>query len=267
MRLRTLRAAKAQPDLAKAPGPHSKSDSSKVGLRLPAFWQQPTMAFFHSTIRQEGFHPENPEMSFMNDQFSSRKHQPASLDFHDELASLIDPVHDRQPPDDPYRSTHNIFDTSISLHDYHNHFNSTLPALNSSMRFDPHPPPAVEPPPSSFSQHASFTSRQTPSPHLQQQQQPQASRSRSRSRPPSSGGIGPQRTTRTRRNGSISSTSPPPHHYNSLSMMNSMARAPPQAIIIPGARSSSAAGNAGTPVSPLNGAANPWFMPGQGNGY
>ncbi|KAJ7669486.1 helix-loop-helix DNA-binding domain-containing protein [Mycena polygramma] len=92
------------------------------------------------------------------------------------------------------------------------HFNSTLPALNSSMRYDPHPPPGYMPSPSSF---------RSPSPH-------HTSRSRSRSRPPSShlasnptSGPGPTRTTRTRRNGSLSSTSPPP-------------RPVPQAIVIPG---------------------------------
>ncbi|KAJ6572295.1 hypothetical protein B0H19DRAFT_1133235 [Mycena capillaripes] len=90
------------------------------------------------------------------------------------------------------------------------HFNSTLPALNSSMRYDPHPPGpgGYMPSPSSF---------RSPSPH-------HTSRSRSRSRPPSShlasNPGGPTRTTRTRRNGSISSTSPPP-------------RPVPQAIVIP----------------------------------
>ncbi|KAF7292002.1 BHLH domain-containing protein [Mycena indigotica] len=93
---------------------------------------------------------------------------------------------------------------------YTANFNSTLPAINSSMRYDPHPP--YIPSPSSF---------RSPSPHSHQH-----SRSRSRSRPPSSHlastpAGGPTRTTRTRRNGSISSTSPPP-------------RPVPQAIVIPG---------------------------------
>ncbi|KAJ7484237.1 helix-loop-helix DNA-binding domain-containing protein [Mycena latifolia] len=95
------------------------------------------------------------------------------------------------------------------------HFNSTLPALNSSMRYDPHPHPHAHagymPSPSSF---------RSPSPHGH------ASRSRSRSRPPSAHlastpAGGPTRTTRARRNGSLSSTSPPP-------------RPVPQAIVIPG---------------------------------
>ncbi|KAF7318372.1 BHLH domain-containing protein [Mycena chlorophos] len=101
------------------------------------------------------------------------------------------------------------------------HFNSTLPAINSSMRYDPHPP--YIPSPSSF---------RSPSPHH--------SRSRSRSRPPSSHlaptpAGGPTRTARTRRTGSFSSNSPPP-------------RPVPQAIVIPGSN-----GNRGYPQG--------WFGP------
>ncbi|KAJ7056175.1 helix-loop-helix DNA-binding domain-containing protein [Mycena amicta] len=177
-------------------------------------------------------------------------------DLNDELASLMSNERSTQSPgaygdnggpDNGYRPpahTHNIFDISApsAAHHQHHvgassnggpgsngsgspnghahglgdapqpgpqyHFNSTLPALNSSMRYDPHPP--YIPSPSSF---------RSPSPHHH-------SRSRSRSRPPSSHlastpAGGPTRTTRTRRNGSISSTSPPP-------------RPVPQAIIIPG---------------------------------
>ncbi|KAF7323522.1 BHLH domain-containing protein [Mycena kentingensis (nom. inval.)] len=92
------------------------------------------------------------------------------------------------------------------------HFNSTLPALNSSMRYDP-----PYNPPSAF---------RSPSPH-QHHAHTQPSRSRSRSRPPSSHlsstpAGGPTRTGRTRRAGSMTSTSPPP-------------RPVPQAIVIPGA--------------------------------
>ncbi|KAJ7670368.1 hypothetical protein B0H17DRAFT_201836 [Mycena rosella] len=96
------------------------------------------------------------------------------------------------------------------------HFNSTLPALNSSMRYDPHPHPGYMPSPSSF---------RSPSPHHHG-----ASRSRSRSRPPSAHlatpAGGPTRTTRARRNGSLSSTSPPP-------------RPVPQAIVIPASHGAS----------------------------
>ncbi|KAJ7749204.1 hypothetical protein B0H16DRAFT_892514 [Mycena metata] len=118
------------------------------------------------------------------------------------------------------------------------HFNSTLPALNSSMRYDPHPPPSSAGGGAGSYGMASPSSFRSPSPHAQ------ASRSRSRSRPPSShlaqqrescvsafalivndGAAatpagGPTRTTRARRNGSLSSTSPPP-------------RPVPQAIVIP----------------------------------
>ncbi|KAJ7199186.1 helix-loop-helix DNA-binding domain-containing protein, partial [Mycena pura] len=104
------------------------------------------------------------------------------------------------------------------------HFNSTLPALNSSMRYDPHPHTSYIPSPSSF---------RSPSPHH--------SRSRSRSRPPSghlgaTPAGGPTRTTRTRRNGSISSTSPPP-------------RPVPQAIVIPSNHGHNGGGNRGSPYT------------------
>ncbi|KAJ7598392.1 helix-loop-helix DNA-binding domain-containing protein [Mycena floridula] len=200
------------------------------------------MSFFQ-TIRQEGFHPENPEMpstAYMNHGKSQN-----SMDFTDELASLIDTSHERSTTaDDGYRPpTHNIFDTSSLSLDYHNHFNSTLPALNSSMRYDPHP-----------DSYGAFT-RHTPSPHQNQHD----SRSRSRSRPPSSagGGVGPQRTTRTRRNNSVSSTSPPPHPFGGMNMMGR-----PQAIVIPG-RANGNSSNSGTPVSPLTGTAGGWYIPSQ----
>ncbi|KAE9389718.1 hypothetical protein BT96DRAFT_391561 [Gymnopus androsaceus JB14] len=126
--------------------------------------------------------------------------------------------------------THNIFDMSAPAHhqppptDKHSpgptgpssipaHFNSTLPALNSSMRYEPLPDPSPTDGANGWRNHS-------PSPHPAH---PYAvSRSRSRSRPPSAypgpgspsiPGVGPQRTTRTRRGNSVSSmnsTSPPP---------------------------------------------------------
>ncbi|KAF9446993.1 HLH-domain-containing protein [Macrolepiota fuliginosa MF-IS2] len=215
----------------------------------------------------------------------------AALDFGDEL--FIDrPGSASQHPgsrqaaatayDDSYHRPHNIFDISAPTpahqqqgqnqpplassasstasafpHDPPPGFNSTLPALNSSMRYEPHPdPPQPQQshPPSSFpSNH--FT-RHTPSPIHHPHHA--TSRSRSRSRPPSSGGVsggpGPARTTRTRRNNSVSSTSPPPHG------------ARPQAIVIPGThthhRMAASLGGAipgGAVSSPLNGSQG-WFM-------
>ena len=118
--------------------------------------------------------------------------------------------------------------------------NSTLPAINSTMRYDPPSPSppqlppssTTNPPPSSFHPAHAHLTRHTSSP---------ASRSRSRSRPPSSssappppssaangaGGVGPARRTRARRNNSISGTSPPPfgvHHGHGR----------PHTIVIPG---------------------------------
>ncbi|EFI26814.1 hypothetical protein CC1G_15737 [Coprinopsis cinerea okayama7 len=167
---------------------------------------------------------------------------------------------------------------STSLHDYQHHppphFNSTLPALNSSMRYEPPPennpltPSSPNVPPSSYHvPHNGFT-RHTPSPsHSHPGSIPIDGRSRSRSRPPSSGaagpgsatsaamnalnsgGVGPARTTRPRRGSSISGTSPPPLHGR------------PHAIVIPGGSRPSHSNVVG---SPINGSAgpgsNPWFM-------
>ncbi|KAG9311879.1 hypothetical protein JVU11DRAFT_8135 [Chiua virens] len=141
----------------------------------------------------------------------SQQHQ---IDFADELATLIETphvpshersTHSRSPNDDTYR--HNIFDISaptqthqdIYQHDY-THFNPALPAINSSMRYDPHPDPSATVFP--------------PSP---------THRSRSRSRAPS---VGPTRSARRDRRTSsisshVSSTSPPPRPH-------------PHAIVIPG---------------------------------
>ncbi|CAK5266936.1 unnamed protein product [Mycena citricolor] len=98
---------------------------------------------------------------------------------------------------------------------HHYNFNSTLPALNSSMRYDPHPPT-----PTSHNFAPSPSSFRSPSPRDSH------SRSRSRSRPLTTGssGPGPTRNSRSRRTGSFTSGSPPPHH-----------RPVPHAIVIPGA--------------------------------
>lgn len=159
-----------------------------------------------------------------------------------------------------------------NLHEFntHSHFNSTLPALNSTMRYDPqpqqtHPPAHEHPNPPSFTNHFSPTSpdfsiRHSPSPVGFG-----ASRSRSRSRapappavnpePPSTNG-GPTRTIRNKRN-SISSVSPPPHHRT-------------QAIVIPSSHPHRAASqhtptSATSPLSlhTLNENSSSWFVPSQ----
>ncbi|KAF9788150.1 HLH-domain-containing protein [Thelephora terrestris] len=163
-----------------------------------------------------------------------------------------------------------------NLHEFsaHSHFNSTLPALNSTMRYDPqppqtHPPAHEHPNPPSFTNHFSPTSsefsiRHSPSP-VGFTSAAGASRSRSRSRapttsavnsePPSTNG-GPTRTIRHKRN-SISSVSPPPHH-----------RA--QAIVIPSSHPHRAASqhtptSATSPLSlhTLNENSSSWFVPSQ----
>lgn len=161
-----------------------------------------------------------------------------------------------------------------NLHEFGGHpqFNSTLPALSSTMRYDPqppqtHPPAHDHPNPPSFANHFSPTSsefsiRHSPSPVGFTSG---ASRSRSRSRapvtpavnpePPSTNG-GPTRTIRHKRN-SISSVSPPPHHRT-------------QAIVIPSSHPHRAASqhtptSATSPLSlhTLNENSSSWFVPSQ----
>lgn len=177
------------------------------------------------------FMPHN--ISFLPEPFrkfpaQAHAHHPSQpqhqIDFADELANLIETPHvpsherstqSRSPNDDTYR--HNIFDISaptptqqqqqhhqdIYPHDYAPHFNSTVPALNSSMRYEPHPDPST-----------GFQYPHSPSP---------TQRSRSRSRAPS---VGPTRSARRDRRANsmsshVSSTSPPPRPH-------------PHAIVIPG---------------------------------
>ena len=130
----------------------------------------------------------------------------------------------------------------------------------------PHLPPSstTNPPPSSFHPAHAHLTRHTPSP---------ASRSRSRSRPPSSGsplsstanragGAWPARTTRARRDNSISGTSPPPFgvYYG---------HGRPHPIVIPGSNmgSLSSMAHAGSPLSTSSngggGGRDGWFMLGQ----
>jgi hypothetical protein len=125
-------------------------------------------------------------------------------------------------------------------------FNSTLPALNSSMRFEPPPAPASHEiggaPQAAFQLPPDFRQKHTPSPSTNMNG---LSRSRSRSRAPSTG-PGPMRTqptTRAKRN-SISSASPPPRPH-------------PSAIMIPGRAQSRDIAH--SPLS-LN-ASGGWFAP------
>ncbi|KAG5729078.1 hypothetical protein E4T56_gene3122 [Termitomyces sp. T112] len=157
-------------------------------------------------IRQEGFHPQDPSFDlfapFVPD--ALRKFPPGpAMDLADELAFI-----DRAP-----RPPHNIFD--VSAPDYPPHFNQTLPALNSSLRYENDPPA-----------YAPHLPRHTPSPT-------DAPPSRSPSRPPSSAGpppaLGPARTARARRNNSVGGTSPPP--------------ARPHAIVIPRSRAATVSAN------------------------
>ncbi|KAH8101961.1 HLH-domain-containing protein [Cristinia sonorae] len=174
---------------------------------------------------------------------------------------------------------------SHPLHDFssHTHFNSTVPAIGSSMRYEPpgssHGPTSAGGEPSSvssFNSHISGISnfsnitttsesyhnghiRQTPSPVSGQAEFGNRSRSRSRAstngaapadpaNPPSTNG-GPARRTRTKRN-SVSSVSPPPLQRHA------------QPLVIPG---SNGAANGRGPASPLSLHTNGWFIPTNNN--
>lgn len=201
------------------------------GFQLPSPAHTASPKSTHDDDRDEQlFMPHS--IAFLPDSFrkfpahTHPHHQPAHpqpIDFADELATLIETphvsshersTHSSSPNDDTYR--HNIFDISaptsaqqqhhhqhdIYQHDYA-HLNSTLPTLNSNIRYDPHQDAS-----------APFQYRHSPSP---------THRSRSRSRAPSVGPTRPAR--RDRRANSISShvsgTSPPPRPH-------------PHAIVIPG---------------------------------
>ncbi|KAF9062362.1 hypothetical protein BDP27DRAFT_293214 [Rhodocollybia butyracea] len=199
------------------------------------------MASTKGLVRQEGFHPEGGGSDPMSWRPSSA--QGSFEGNNNSNNNNSDIYHDLASPSTssvPIPRPHNIFDMGISSSSpasaasasassgpntsgFPAHFNSTLPALNSSMRYEPLPDTSPSPPINH--PYANFRSHSR-------------SQSRSRSRPPSafnaggpgspnpgsamSIGIGPQRTTRTRRGNSVSSmtsASPPPH--------------PPPGIVIP----------------------------------
>jgi hypothetical protein len=279
------------------------------------------MSFFAATtttniaakphIRQEGFVPDDLFSSNIHAKYPASPLNLPSMDFGDELAGLMadgnrspngyhqQHHHHQQSVHDHYR--HNIFDTSSvsstasvypafngsqpsSLHSDFASFHSTLPASNSSMRYDPPPPQHPQqqqqqhdstsnPPPSSFHSHSHLTSnsnRHSPSPvgsgslHSPVMGSSASagrdvgcrSRSGSDSRLPvvasdssssssntnsanggTTGSIGPARTSRTRRNGSISGTSPPPLGHG---------HGRPHAIVIPGSGRGGAATGSGS---------------------
>ncbi|KZV73920.1 HLH-domain-containing protein [Peniophora sp. CONT] len=183
----------------------------------------PTATAYKPQIRQEGFHLPSPPPSVPSPSMTDNMFGHHSLDLSDELASLMPQgttSHERSthtPDEHPYRHTHNIFDIGLTQqqhqqqqmqsypYDYHTQqqhtplppgFNSTLPALGSSLRYE----------------DANYH------PH-HQQRAPSSNRSRSRSRDVHAGSLpvqsangGPTRTQRAKR-GSLSSTSPPrgPH--------------------------------------------------------
>lgn len=243
-------------------------------------------------VRQEGFHPDSSQNGHSMDTIDSMDGGASEMDFDQELASLMSSERSTVSSNGDATNTeyvprtHNIFDMGAPahhqpLHPSHHtqspssssqnqntshspapssipaHFNSTLPALNSSMRYEPLPDPStdgVRPGSVGAGRPGSAWRNQSPAPAPSPASatgaggaHPYASasrvRSRSRSRPPtnnntfsvSSGNpaspsIGPQRTTRTTTR----------IRGNSVSSLNSMSTSPPplhpptaQAIVIP----------------------------------
>jgi hypothetical protein len=226
--------------------PNSQSTSHERSTHSP-----PSTA--NGNANSNGAQYDDPQYRSSHNIFDIHTHSSTSS------SSSAFPSHFNIPPRQPDvvpQSQSNHIHTHHQTHTLHefaspaHHFNQSIPA---AIRYDHHPDPP--PPPSSFPSHFRNS---TPSPI--------GSRSRSRSRapsvPPTAGVVGPTRTTRSRRNNSVSSTSPPPHSASR-----------PQAIVIPSShRSNGAAGPAtginghGQPVSPLSlhslgGTANPWYIP------
>ena len=198
----------------KSPMRNGDKEPRPRGVLTPHLCPSPTqlMTFFTSK-RQEDFAADdlftatsNMSTGFHGKYPESPLNLPSTDSFGDDLGlqqhhlSMFD-------PSTSVSSTASVFPSS-----------SEFPSFNATMRYDHHPPP------SSFHSFTSNGNRHTtPSPV----RTGLGSRSRSRSRPPglassssnsssnpsngaTAGSIGPARTSRTRRNSSISGTSPPP---------------------------------------------------------
>ena len=249
--------------IAQPPTPHTSHQSSHERSTHSPSTNPSGPGFDDPSYRPQAAHNiYDISTSANNNQHQQQQHPPhAHTNFSGQFS--LNPAQ-AQPGSQQYHNLHE-FNT-------HSHFNSTLPALNSTMRYDPQPPqphPQAHdhPNPPSFTNHFSPTSsefsiRHSPSPVSFASG---ASRSRSRSRapatptvnpePPSTNG-GPTRTIRHKRN-SISSVSPPPHHRT-------------QAIVIPSSHPHRAASqhtptSATSPLSlhTLNENASSWFVPSQ----
>ena len=254
--------------IAQSPAPHTSHQSSHERSTHSPPLNGPGPGFDDSSYRPQATHnifdisaPTNNNQHQQQQQQQQHPPPHAHTNFPNQFA--LNPAQ-AQPPAQQYHKLHEF--------NPHSHFNSTLPALNSTMRYDPqppqtHPPAHEHPNPPSFTNHFSptsseFTIRHSPSPVGFTSN---ASRSRSRSRtsatpavnpePPSTNG-GPTRTIRHKRN-SISSVSPPPHHRT-------------QAIVIPSSHPHRAASqhtptSATSPLSlhALNENSSNWFVPSQ----
>jgi hypothetical protein len=250
--------------IAQSPAPHTSHQSSHERSTHSPPSNGPGPGFDDPSYRPQATHTIFDISAPTNNQHQQQQQHPpphAHNNFPGQFA--LNPAQN-QPPPQQYHHLHEF--------NPHPHFNSTLPALSSTMRYDPqppqtHPPPHEHPNPPSFTNHFSptspeFSNRHSPSPVGFTSN---ASRSRSRSRtsttpavnpePPSTNG-GPTRTIRHKRN-SISSVSPPPHHRT-------------QAIVIPSSHPHRAASqhtptSATSPLSlhTLNENSSSWFVPSQ----
>ncbi|KAF8997498.1 helix-loop-helix DNA-binding domain-containing protein [Cyathus striatus] len=215
---------------------------------------------YKQPIRQEGFHlPPSPPPSNSNstpppsssyDLFNTiPEYKPPA--FSDELASLMSNERGSPGMYDDYttqhqhqhqqRHTHNIFDISAPTSSMHNQLASSAsstasfpPSYNANSNNGANGANGAHSQPSSYHHPTPSTHFNSTLPALGSVRY-EPERSRSRSRPPSGGdAVGPQRTVRSRRGGSVSSTSPPPGK--------------PGAIVIPGQQQRG--GQVGSPMSP-----------------
>jgi len=249
--------------IAQSPAPHTSHQSSHERSTHTPPSNASGPQFDDSSYRPQATHNIFDISATNNNQHQQQQHPPPHAHNNFSGQFVLNPAQ-TQPPAQQYHNLHEF--------NPHPHFNSTLPALNSTMRYDPqppqtHPPAHEHPNPPSFTNHFSptsseFTIRHSPSPVGFTSN---TSRSRSRSRapatpavnpePPSTNG-GPTRTIRHKRN-SISSVSPPPHHRT-------------QAIVIPSSHPHRAASqhtptSATSPLSlhALNENSSNWFVPSQ----
>ena len=186
---------------------HERSTHSPDASERPSHTQSQQAQQYRHNI----FEISSPHSSYQQPQ--QPQQQPQQFSLPTQLPPLATPFHDAYSNSNP-----------TSSGQAPPHYNGGLPAISSSLRYDPR-----EPPPSAYHHPVDYSRSESAD-----------ARSRSRSRPPTateppSTHGGPARTARQKR-GSVSSASPPRHGPH------------PHAILIPSHRQSTSA----LPVSPLS---------------